>query len=83
MPGTKGKICVVCEKKSVDTSLPQGLTCTYCGAYFHSSCSDTFSAGICKSTPFDAYCLRLCESVYFQRRPFIISWNNSEKSFDS
>eukprot|EP00731_Ephydatia_muelleri_P002040 Em0001g2040a len=44
MPGTKGKSCVICEKKSVDTSLPQGLTCTYCGAYFHSSCSDTFSA---------------------------------------
>ena len=44
MPGTKGKSCVVCGKKSVDTSLPQGLTCTYCGAYFHSSCSDIFSA---------------------------------------
>ena len=61
---TKGKSCVVCEKKSVDTSLPQDLTCTYSGEYFHSSCSDTFSAvspenlGIIKDL-----CVRLVQTV--------------------
>ena len=46
----RGKQCSVCDKKNVDTTTPQGLTCTYCGAVFHTAmpvfhteCSATFS----------------------------------------
>lgn len=31
---------IVCEKKTVDVSLPSG---TYCDAHFHSECSPTFA----------------------------------------
>ena len=39
----RSKQCSVCDKKNVDTTAPQGLTCTYCGAVFHAECSATFS----------------------------------------
>ena len=39
----RGKQCSVCDKKNVDTTATQGLTCTYCGAIFHAECSTTFS----------------------------------------
>ena len=39
----RGKQCSVCDKKNVNTTAPQGLTCTYCGAVFHAECSATFS----------------------------------------
>eukprot|EP00731_Ephydatia_muelleri_P035439 Em0124g9a len=39
----RGKQCSVCDKKNVDTTAPQGLTCTYCGVVFHAECSATFS----------------------------------------
>ena len=38
-----GKQCLVCERKTVDVTKPNGLSCTYCGLYFHSECSSTFS----------------------------------------
>ena len=53
--------CSVCDKKNVDTTAVQGLTCTYCGAIFHAECSATFSSvgadalaivkGICTPCP--------------------------------
>ena len=39
----RGKQCSVGDKKNVDTTAPQGLTCTYCGAVLHAECSATFS----------------------------------------
>ena len=39
----RGKQCSVCDKKNVDTTATQGLTCTYSGAIFHAECSTTFS----------------------------------------
>lgn len=38
-----GKQCSVCERRSVDVAKPNGLSCTYCGSFFHSECSSTFS----------------------------------------
>ena len=38
-----GKQCLVCERKTVDVTKPNRLSCTYCGLYFHSECSSTFS----------------------------------------
>ena len=38
-----GKQCLVCERKTVDVTKLNGLSCTYCGLYFHSECSSTFS----------------------------------------
>ena len=38
-----GKQCLVCERKTVDVTKPNGLSCTNCGLYFHSECSSMFS----------------------------------------
>ncbi|KAL5491841.1 hypothetical protein EMCRGX_G017206 [Ephydatia muelleri] len=38
-----GKQCLICERKTVDVTKPNGLSCTNCGLYFHSECSSTFS----------------------------------------
>ena len=57
-----GKQCLVCERKSVDVTKPNGLACTYCGLYFHSECSSTFSKVSCDVLPIVKKVCTHCET---------------------